>query len=103
LQNELVKKFNDAASSHVVPLGDLTIERPYPIEAARPIATKFGDSILLSLRDAEQALVKVFLPRRFCGAFTEEHLEAINRGTLSLRLVYKGKSAQSGMHLLAIE
>jgi hypothetical protein len=84
-------------------LGDLTIERPYPIEAARPIATKFGDSILLSLRDAEQALAKVFLPRRFCGAFTEEHLEAINRGTLSLRLVYKGKSAQSGMHLLATE
>jgi hypothetical protein len=103
LQNELVKKFNDAASSHVVPLVDLAIERPYPIEAAKPIKTKFGDSILLSLWDAEQALVKVFLPRRFCGAFTEEHLEAINPGTLSLHLVYKGMSAQTGMHQLAIE
>jgi hypothetical protein len=87
----------------VIPLVDLTIERQYPIEDARPVNTKFGDSILLSLRDAEQALVKVFLPRRFCGAFTDKHLEAINRGTLSLHLIYKGKSAQSGMHLLAIE
>jgi hypothetical protein len=85
----------------VIPLVDLAIERPYPIEVAIPINTKFGDSILLSLRDAEQALV-VFFPRRFCGAFTEDHLEAINRGTLSL-LIYKGKSSPSGMHLLAIE
>jgi hypothetical protein len=102
LQNELIKKFNDAASSHVVPLVDLVIEGPYPIEAARPINTRFGDSILLSLREAEEALVKVVLPRRFCGAFSEEHLEAINRRTLSLHLIYKGKSAPSGMHLLAI-
>jgi hypothetical protein len=103
LQKDLVKKFNDAASSHVIPLVDLTIERKYPIEAARQVNTKFGDSILLSLRDGEQTLVKVFLPRRFCGVFTDENLEAINRRTLSLHLIYKGKNAQSEMHLLAIE
>jgi hypothetical protein len=102
LQKDLIKKFNDATSSHVIPLVDLTIERKYPIEAARQVNTKFGYSILLSLRD-EQTLVKVFLPRRFCGAFTDENLEAINRGTLFLHLIYKGKSAQSGKQPLAIE
>jgi hypothetical protein len=77
-------------------LVDQTIERKYPIEAARQVNTKFGDSILLSLRDGEQTLVKVFLPRRFCGAFTDENLEDINRGTLSLHLINNGEKCTVG-------
>jgi hypothetical protein len=41
-QKDLLKKFNDAASSHVIPLVDLTIERKYPIEAARQDNTNWG-------------------------------------------------------------
>jgi hypothetical protein len=79
------------------------MERKYTIEVAKHVNTRFGDTILLSLRVEEETLVKVFLPKRYSGAFTDEALEAINRGTLSLHLIYKGKCAPSGTPLLAID
>ena len=87
----------------MIPISVLAIERKYPIEVAKHVNTRFGDTILLSLRNEEQTLVKVFLPKRYSGAFSDEALEAINRGTLLVNLIYKGKWEQSGTHLLAIQ
>ena len=83
-------------------IADLIVGRKYPIDTAKNVRTRFGETILLSLRTEENALVKVYLPRRYCGAFTPEALEAINTGTIFLQLYYEGKCEQSGMHRLAI-
>ena len=86
----------------MLPLTELTVGIKYPVELAKPANTRFGATILLSLRTEEQTLVKVFLPRRYSGAFTDEAMDAINNGTLFLHLIYEGKCGQSSMHRLAI-
>ena len=86
-----------------MPISELAIGVRYPIEVAKQVTTRFGDAILLSLRNEEQALVKVFLPRRYTEAFTGEALDAINRGAVILHLIYDGKCGQSGAHRLSIE
>ena len=90
-------------SSNVISLSDLTVDRKYPIEVAKHVTTRFGDTILLSLRDGEQRLVKVFLPKRYSEAFTAETLKASDKGTLFLQLIFKGKCTQSESYLLEIE
>ena len=86
----------------MLPISELTVGSNYPIEVARHVNTRFGATILFSLRTEEQTLVKVFLPRRYSGAFTDEALDAINNGTLFLHLIYEGKCGQSGTYRLAI-
>ena len=86
----------------MLPISELTVGIKYPIEVAMRVNTRFGATILLSLRTAEQTLMKVFLPWRYCAAFTDEALDAINNGALFLRLIYEGKCGQSGTHRLAI-
>ena len=83
-------------------ISELIVGRKYPIETAKNVRTRFGETVPLDLRTEENAFVKVFLPRRYCEAFTAEALEAINTGTLFLQLYYEGKCEQSGMHRLAI-
>ena len=83
-------------------LSELAVDIKYPIELAKSANTRFAATIMLSLRTEEQTLVKVFLPRRYSGAFTDEAMEAINNGTLLLHLIYEGKFGQSGMHRRAI-
>ena len=85
-------------------LADLIVGRKYPIETAKTVRTRFGETILIGLRIEGNELVKVYLPRRYCGAFTAEALEAINTGAIILQLIYEGMCEQSGMrmHRLAI-
>jgi len=81
----------------------MTVGRKYPIEFARRVNTKYGDTALLSLRDTESKLVKVFLPKRYSTTFKDEDLEMIVEGKLKLHLIYKGKCDKSGSYQLVIE
>jgi hypothetical protein len=62
LRMSLAKKFLEASACHTVKIVSLDTEKPYPITHAR-VGTRFGPTVLLSIRESELAL-KVFLPRR---------------------------------------
>jgi len=62
---DLAKKFEDATAIASVNISTLILNRPYPIVRARRITTKFGSTVLLSIRDSDEQLVHIFLPMRY--------------------------------------
>jgi hypothetical protein len=82
----------------------LEVNRKYPIERADRVTTRFGDSMLLSIRDvATDQMCKVFLPQRYTAVFKDDDVLAINDGFAVWNLISKGKSPGSNAYQLAIE
>ena len=80
--------------------------RNYPIERADKVTTRFGDTILFSIRDRDtpdQPQYKVFLPQRYASAFKDEDIQAINDGTTVWYLVSKGRCAITNAYQLSVE
>jgi len=78
----------------------------YRIESADRVMTRFGNTILLGIRDLDtpdERLYKVFLPQRYSTAFKDDDLQAINDGTARWILVSKGKCPKSSSYQLSVE
>ena len=74
---DLAKKFEDATastSSASVNISTLILNRPYPIVRARRITTRFGFKVLLYIRDRDEQLVQIFLPRRYASVVSDEDI-----------------------------
>ena len=102
---DLAKKFEDAtasASSASVNISTLILNRPYPIVRARRI-TRFGSTVLLSIRDTDEQLVQIFLPRRYASVVSDEDMAKINSRSIYLNLVYEGMCEKTKSYLLAID
>ena len=89
-QMALSQKFRDAVLGTAVRISNLDLDTCYPVLHAEPAETKYGLSILLTIRESEDTVVKVFLPLRYSVVFTEEDLADINGQTLQYYLTYKG-------------
>ena len=77
------QSFNDVISD-ITHISELVVYRKYPIEQADKVTTRFGDTILVSIRDRDtpdQPQYNVFLPHRYASAFKDEDVQAINDGT----------------------
>jgi hypothetical protein len=70
---------------------------------AESVDTKYGISILLTIRESEDLCVKVFLPRRYSLCFSEEDVKQVNEQTVQYKLIYKGLSSTSRSYILQIE
>jgi hypothetical protein len=63
----------------------------YPITHVQSQETKYGPSVLVTLRDVEaHDTIKVFLPERYSLVFTDEDIEHIKRSLPLHSLIYKG-------------
>jgi hypothetical protein len=98
----LAQKFMEASTCLTLNIVLLDTERPYPIKHAQSSGTRFGPTVLLSIRDSEFTLRKVFLPRRYSEVASDEDIERINSGRAKLNLVYSGVCAQTNGFLLSI-
>jgi hypothetical protein len=81
----------------------MEVEKKYPIEHAERVYTRYGETVLLSLRDPQTLLIKTFLPKRYAAHFTEDDIKSINTEKVQLHLIYKGRCVKSNSHLLDIE
>ena len=102
----LAKKFEDAsviASSASVNISSLILNRPYPIVRAKRITTTFESTDLLSIRDFDEHLVQIFLPKRYASVISDEDIAKINSSSIHLNLVYKGICERNKSYLLAID
>ena len=97
------KGFEEATLYTSVNLSFLEPNKLYPIARAKRITTKFGPTLLLSLRDSETSIVQVFLLKRYSDIMPEEDMDSINSKAVSLQLVYKRVCETSKTYLLAIE
>ena len=96
------QRFN-AISSEASHLSDLEIDKPYPIERADRVKTRYGDTFLLSLRDtANDSLLRVFLPQRYVAAFKDDDIVGINERGVNWYLQSGGKCPTTGAYQLSI-
>ena len=103
---DLAKKLEDAtasASCASVNISSLILNRPYPIVRAKRITTKFGSTVLLSIRHTDEQLVQIFLPKRYASVVSDEDIAKINSRSIYLNLVYKGMCERTKSYLLAID
>ena len=75
---DLGRKFQDATSYHFVKISFLEVDRKYSITHAERIVTKFGPTILMSIRNAPFHTVKMFMPKRYGYASSDADIEDIN-------------------------
>ena len=100
----LTQKFKDAVSGGAINITSLCIGTRYPVIHCDRIGTKYCDSLCLTIREeAEDNIVRVFLPRYYGSAISEEDMAAINSRRIMYYLTYKGKSASSDRPMLLMD
>jgi hypothetical protein len=103
-QMSLSQRFNDVTCGDIVHISSLEVNHKYPVEKAEKIKTRYGETILLSIKDSSvQRLNKVFLPKCYALTFKDDDITAINEGLTVWNLVYKGQCPNTNSYLLAIE
>jgi hypothetical protein len=85
----LTQRFRAVTCKKSVRISELQENHPYIITQAVKESKKFGETILLTLKDSDDSF-SVFLPKRYLSAFTEHDIEQINDEKLSLRFIYNG-------------
>ena len=92
------------SSCEQIKIGALKQNVPYPVERAERVQTKYGETVLATLRaESPQAFLKVFLPRSYGVLFSDEELQRINEKTLSLSLKYQGTNTTTNSYILETE
>ena len=99
---ELAKKFEDATLCQSVNIISLDTDKKYPIVRAKRITSKFGPSVLLTIRDSESTTDQTFLPKRYSAVVSDDDIQKINN-FVSLNLMYMGICEKSRSYLLKIE
>jgi hypothetical protein len=74
---------------------------PYPIERAEKIKTRYGETILLTLKESTETFIKVFLPKRYGDLFTDDDIKSVNEKSVIRAFKYCGTISNS--FVLAIE
>jgi len=98
---DLAKRFEATAYASIVT--SLEPHKLYPIIRAKRIPTKYGPTVVLTLRVSKTSIVQVFLPKRYSEVMSDTDIDSINSKAFLLHLVYKGVCESSKAYLLAIE
>ena len=99
------QRFNDVISD-ITHISELVVYMKYPIERADKVATRFGEAILVSIRERDtpdQPQYKVFLPQRYAAAFKDEDVQGIHDGACVWYLVSKGRCPKTNAYQLSVE
>jgi hypothetical protein len=100
---EVSHKFQESSSCTMMSVGQLQTDRAYPITFVERVGTRYGPSVLMSLRDTPTRIVKVFLPRRYYSLMSDTDVDDINSAKVSLGLMYQGQCDKTKSYKLAIE
>ena len=100
---ELAKKIEEATSCQSVNINSLETDKKYPIVRAKRMTSKFGPTVLLTIRDSESTTVQIFLRKRYSAVVSEDGIEKINNKLVSLDVIYMGICEKSRSYLLKIE
>ena len=70
---DLSRRIQELDLCYSMKLSSLQVDRKYPITYAESFATRFGPAIVLAARDKPERVIKVFKPRRFYAAFSDQN------------------------------
>ena len=86
-QMSLTQKFKGAVSGAAVNITAIYTGTRYPVLHCESVDTSYGVSVCLTLsEDAEDNEIRIFLPRHYCAAITEEDMATINNHTIQYYL-----------------
>jgi len=100
---ELVKRFEVVTSNTSINISSLVINRLYPIVHAKRINTIYGPTVLLLIRDSDEKLFQISLPKRYSNIVSDEDMEKINSRSIYLNLVCRGICETARSYLLATD
>ena len=75
---DLAKQFEEATAYAAVNISSSEINKLYPIVGAKRMTTKYGPTMLLSVRESEARKVQLFLPKIYCAVISDDDLNKIN-------------------------
>ena len=73
-----MKRFEEATACATVNISSLEINKLYPIANARRMTTKYGPTVLLSIRESEAGLVQLFLNKSYFAVTSGDDMDKIN-------------------------
>jgi hypothetical protein len=100
---DLKSKFEATTSSTVININALIPNRPYEIGYVERVETKYGPSVLMTLKMTATSSAKIFLPKRYSGLFSDDDIEAIQNNTVKLQIIYLGTDPKTKSYDMAIE
>jgi hypothetical protein len=99
---DFVENFKMSSSSQTVKFSSLPKNKPYLNEHIEKVQTRYGETILLTLRESALSRVKIFLPKRYGVQFTEANITSINEKSVLLSLKYMGTNPDSNRYILEL-
>jgi hypothetical protein len=98
----LCERFAETSCIQAIHIGSLDKETPYSVVRAERMNTKYGVSILLTIKMSPGKVVSIFLPKRYTPVFSDVDIDSINNGTVKVDIVYRGTCEQTNAHLLSL-
>jgi len=99
---DITQKFYGVTFDTTVSVSELDENHKYRILLARRLTTRFGPTVILTVKYEDAAPVQVFLPRRYSDVFSDTDIEQINSNAVFLHLLFKGVCPTTKAYLLAL-
>ena len=93
LQMELHAKFLCVSSIRTCKIKDLSINTQYPILGAERAMTHLGRTVILTLLEGTDTIVKVFLPKRYARVVSNADIAHINMNPFSLSALSRDRQS----------
>ena len=90
LQKELQAKFLQVSSIRTCKFRDLTVDTKYPIIRAERAMTHLGHTVMLTLLDGPNNVLKLFLTKRYARVISDIDIGHINMNLEFQSLIFKG-------------
>jgi len=74
----------------------------YQIIHGQRAETRYGPTVILTLKNSDVSLLKICLPKRYASVVTDEDLHDINSGAVALDLISMGRSEASNSVVLDV-
>jgi hypothetical protein len=98
----LAQKFDGVTCDTNIAASELDMNRKYRILQARRLTSRFGSTVILTVKGKNAVPVQVFLPRRYSDVFSDTEIKQINSKAVFLHLLFKGLFPTTKAYLLAI-
>ena len=98
------QKFKDVVSGAAINVTALYTGTRYSVLHCERMDTRYGMALRVTLgEEADDNVIRVFLPRHYSTIITEEDMAAINDRKIQYYLTYKGKSATTNRPMLQMD
>jgi hypothetical protein len=87
---DLAQNFEGVECETTISITELELNRKYSIIRVKRLTTRFGPTVVLTIRGEGAGPAQIFLPRKYIDVIMDTDIEQIKSNAVFLRLDYKG-------------